>query len=119
MGKISDAIDQIGYVRVVRELESETRTNRESGEKYQSYYQRAMWCYVADGQEIRVPCSIKHGREPTGGLQLGDYWLHGASFEVGRFGDMEMRRFDRSFIPIPEEFARLVEQDRARSKQAA
>lgn len=77
----------------------ETRSGvSKQGKPYSVRNQNVYWHKTGEPYPFKVQISLEDGQEP---YSPGFYTLSESSYKIGRFGDLEIDRFNLKLIPAP------------------
>ncbi|MEO5367819.1 MAG: G5P family DNA-binding protein [Magnetococcus sp. WYHC-3] len=115
---MSDFVRQLPQVQVLGDVESREYTEKETGKVKRMRSQVAYLVSVDGyGQETRQRVRIGLGADEAPRAP-GAYVIGGASFRVGKFGDIELSRYDLELVSM-RDLERMLEVDAKRAQVAA
>lgn len=87
----------------VKSTDVETRTGTsKAGKAYSIRNQSAYWHKVGEAYPFKITIGLEDGQEA---YIPGFYILGESSYKVGRFGDLEIDRFNLKLVPEKTSFA--------------
>jgi hypothetical protein len=112
MGYLAEMWAQLATVEVLGTVETREVTGKDG--KGRTIRTQPAYLVFMDEHGVQTRQRMRVESPRSGAYPAGSYFVGGASLEVGKYGDLGMRLFGLTLVPVPPAFQELVSQDRKR-----